>query len=301
MRGRTLALQSPKFSLVLALLKSAETTILYCSIVSVKIRYENGLQKRGSNKLRRTRSIKKSSPGPQINARPFRGPKTWENIVFSDLGDFSYPRISHSSVVSGRHLADQIFRRFFGTPKEWPKTGKNPWFFWLSHVRVFFPFRLLMVTRRLHIPCWLQMCHSSLVSYFCCYVFLLCGGCVSLFLFIFISAVLFTFHSVVCLCCLLSWCDKNPDQIKKYLKFSLSSSASGPAPPHFHLAQIITLLGPEKNPSNVFFCCLASWSISNVLTYTFNSAFTHHPNFAYKMGPNTNDHISQSAKQKSVF
>ena len=168
-----------------------------------------GFKKEGRKTFPSNKIYKKRPPrGPQIN-----GQKTWQNIVFSDLGDFSYPRILHSSAVSGRHLADQIFSRFFGTPKGWPKKQGKTRVFWLSHVRVFFPFRLLMVTCRLGIPCCLQMCHSSFLSYICSCVFLVCGGCVSLFLFIFIFVVLFTFHSVVCLCCLLSWCDKKT-QIK---------------------------------------------------------------------------------------
>ena len=182
---------------------------------------------------------------------------------------------AHFALVGrfGPQVADQIFSRFSGTFKGWPKNRGKPGFFGCL-MCFFFLFRLLMVTCRLDIPSCLQMSHSSLLSYFCCYVFLLSGGCVSLFLFIFIFVVFFTFHLVVCLCCLLSWCDTNPDQITKYLKFWLSSSASVPASPHFHLAQIITLLGQEKNLSKIlFFCCLASWSISNVLKYLFLLCF----------------------------
>ena len=150
----------------------------------------------------------------------------------------------------------------------------------------FFLYRLLMVTCRLDMPSCLQMCHSSLLSYFWCYVFLLSGGCVSLFLFIFIFLVFITFHLVVCLCCLLSWCDRNPDQIRKYLKFWLSSSASVPASPHFHLAQIITLLGQEKNLSkNLFFVAFMLGLLAMCWNTYFYCVFTHHPNFAYKMGP----------------
>ena len=49
------------------------------------------------------------------------------------------------------------------------KQGKT---FFLVVSCLFFPFRLLMVTCRLHIPCLWHMCHSSLLSYFCCYFFL---------------------------------------------------------------------------------------------------------------------------------
>ena len=113
----------------------------------------------------------------------------------------------------GSHLADQMFSGVFGIPMGWPKNKENPGFLWLSQVRAFIvPFRLLMVTCRLDIPSCLQMFHSSLHSYSCCYVVLHCGGSVSLCLFVFIFVALFTLRSVVSLCCLLSWCDKN--QIK---------------------------------------------------------------------------------------
>ena len=51
---------------------------------------------------------------------------------------------------------------------------------------------------------------------------------------------------------------KNPHQTTKSLKFWFSCSASVPASPHFHLGQIIILLGPEKNPSKCF--CLVCYS-----------------------------------------
>ena len=246
---------------------------------------------------------KKRAPrgGPQMSSRPFCGRQTSENVVFCEWGDFGNMRILHSSAVLGRTPPTKYSQGFLELSRGGQKTRKNQGF-WLSHVRVFFPFRLLMVTCRLNIPSCLQMCHSSLLSYCCCYVFLLSGGCVSLFLFIFIFVVLFTFHLVVCLCCLLSWCDRNPDQITKNLKFWLSSSASVPASPHFHLAQIITLLGQEKNLSkNLFFVALILGLLAVCWNTYFYCVFTHHPKFAYKMGPNKNDTVSQNAKQESVF
>ena len=209
--------------------------------------------------------------------------------------------ILHSSAVLGRTPPTKYSQGFLDFSRGGQKTGKNQCFLVVS-CAFFFLYRLLMVTCRLDIPSCLQMCHWSLLSYFWCYVFRLSGGCVSLFLFIFIFLVFITFHLVVCLCCLLSWCDRNPDQITKYLKFWLSSSASVPASPHFHLAQIITLLGQEKNLSKNFcFVALMLGLLAMCWNTYFYSAFTHHPNFAYKMGPKKNDNVSQNAKQESVF
>ena len=216
---------------------------------------KNGLQKRGPKNVSAEQALYKNVPlgGPQINPRPFlRPPNVGKRSVSRKRW---FRQNAHFALVSrfGPHPADQIFSRFFGFFKGWPKNREKTVFFGCL-ICVVFLYRLLMVTCRLDIPSCLQMFHSSLLSYFWCYVFLLSGGCVSFFLFIFIFLVFITFHLVVCLCCRLSWWDRNPDQITKYLKFWLSSSASVPASPHFHLAQIITLLGQEKNLSkNLFF------------------------------------------------
>ena len=240
-----------------------------------------------------------------MNSRPFCGRQTSENVVFCEWGDFGYMPVLHSSAVLVRTPPTKYSQGFLELSRGGHKPGKNQGFLVVScacfFLFFFFPFRLLMVTCRLDIPSCLQTCHSSLLSYCCCYVFLLSGGCVSLFLFIFIFVVLFTFHSVVCLCCLLSWCDRNPDQITKYLKVWLSSSASMPASPHFHLAQIITLLGQEKNLSKILLIVALMLGLLAMCWNTyFDCASTHHPNFAYKMGPNKNDNVSQNAKQESV-
>ena len=100
-----------------------------------------------------------------------------------------------------------------------------------------------MVTCRLDKPSCLQMCHSSLVSHFSYYVFLLSGGCVSLFLFIFNFLGLIFFHLVVCLFfCLVYWWDRNPDETTKYLQILIVIFCFG--------ASIPTLsLGPDNNPT----------------------------------------------------
>ena len=191
--------------------------------------------------------------GPQMNSRPFCSRQTSENVMFCEWGDFGYMRILHSSAIFGSHLADQIFSRFFGTPTGWPKNKEKPGFFGCL-MCVFFFFSISSPHR--HLSSWHTFLFAN-VSFILVFLFLLlCFPSLrwlcSLFLFILIFVVFFTFNSGFCLCCLLSWCDKNPDHITTYLKIWLSSSASVPASPHFHLAQIVTLLGQERNPSKCF-------------------------------------------------
>ena len=149
-----------------------------------------------------------------MNSRPFWGPQTWENVVFFDLGDFSYPRILHSSAVSGRTSPTKYFQGLLELPRGFQKTGKTQGCFGCLMCVFFFS----ISSPHGHLSSWHTFLFANvsfiLVFYFCCYVFLLCGSCVSSF-FIFIFVVLFTFHSVVSLCCLLSWCDKNPDRTTK--------------------------------------------------------------------------------------
>ena len=76
-----------------------------------------------------------------------------------------------------------------------------------------------MVTVRLHIPCFLQMCHSSCFFTFGVLYFFFLVVVFLFFVSIFVFIVLFTFDSVVSLSCILSLCDKKPDQITEYLKF----------------------------------------------------------------------------------
>ena len=174
---------------------------------------------------------------------------------------------------------------------------QNQCFLLVSCAVFCFLYRLLMVTCRLDKPSCLQMCHSSLLSYFSCYVFLLSGGCVSLCLLIFIFLGLITFHLVVCLSCLLSWWDRNPDETTKYLQILIVIFCFG--------ASIPTLsLGPDNNPTRpreeplkkFVFCCLSAWSSSNVLKYLFLLCF--YTSSSYKVGPKKNDNVSQNAKPR---
>ena len=108
-----------------------------------------------------------------------------------------------------------------------------------------------------------------------CYVFVLCGGCVFLFLFIFMSAVLFTFHSVVCLCCLLSWCETNPDQMRKYLTILFSCLCFGACIPTLSLGPTNNPTWPREEPLEMVYFSLVSCSINNVLKYLFLQCFLH--------------------------
>ena len=109
-----------------------------------------------------------------------------ENVVFREKGVFGKMPILHSSAVLGRTPPTKYSQGFLDFSRGGQKTGKNQCFLVVSCAVFCFLYRLLMVTCRLDKPSCLQMCHSSLLSYFSCYVFLLSGGCVSLFLFIFI-------------------------------------------------------------------------------------------------------------------
>ena len=166
-----------------------------------------------------------------------------------------------------------------------------------------FLYRLLMVACRLDKPSCLHMCHSSLLSYFSCYVFLVWGWLcflVSIHLYFLLGSLLFIWLFVFLVFSLGGTeAQMKPQNISK---FWLSSSASVPASPHFHLAQIITLLGQEKNLSFFFFVVAFLLGLVAMCWNTyFYCVFTHHPNFAYKMGPKKNDNVSQNAKQESVF
>ena len=151
---------------------------------------------------------------------------------------------------------------------------------------------------------------SSLLLKFCCYVFLLCSGCVSLFLSSFVFIVLFTFHSVVYISCILSLCDKKSriqSQNAQYLKYCFDvllrccilTLSLGPDN-NPHLAQIIPLLGPENNPSK-WYLFWPIFVLNNVLTYLFLQCFFNINQTCPKNGPPKSPTFSQCAKQNLVF
>ena len=125
-----------------------------------------------------------------------------------------------------------------------------------------------------------------------------CGGCVFLFLLTSIFAVFFTFHSVVCLCCLLSWCEKNPDQMRNYLTILFSCLCFGACIPTLSLGSTNNPTRPREEPLEMVYFCLVSCSINNVLKYLFLLFFCTSTNFCLQMGPHENDNVLQSAKQK---
>ena len=267
-------------------------------------------QKRSSKK----RSEKTSPPnkllyknvplgGPQINPRPFCGRQTLENVVFRERGDSGKcPFCTRRPFWAAPRRPNilKVFWIFQGVAK---KQGKTSVFLVVS-CAVFFLYRLLMVTCRLDIPSCLQMCHSSLLSYFWCYVFLLSGGCVSLFLFIFILLVVIIFHLVVLssLSSLLVW--QKPKSNQKISQILIVIFCFG--------ACIPTLsLGPDNNPYSAkrrtsqkicFFVAFMLGLLAMCWNTYFYCVFTHSSKFfAYKMGPKKNDNVSQNAKQESVF
>ena len=136
------------------------------------------------------------------------------------------------------------------------KQGKNCCF-WLSCV-CFFPFRLLMVICRLHISCCWQTCHSSLLSYFCCYV-ILRWFCFLVSIHLYLYCVLyFLFSALSLLYSLLVWQKpRSNHKISEILIFMFCFGACIPTRP----------LGPDNNPTRareeplqVFVFCLVCCS-----------------------------------------
>ena len=124
--------------------------------------------KRGPKNVSAEQALYKNVPlgGPQINPRPFCGRQTSENVVFRERGVFGKMPILHSSAVLGRTPPTKYSQGFLDFSRGGQKTGKNQCFLVVSCGFFFFLCRLLMVTCRLDIPSCLQMCHSSLLSYF---------------------------------------------------------------------------------------------------------------------------------------
>ena len=137
-----------------------------------------------------------------MNSRLFCGPQTWENVVFFDLGDFSYPRILHSSAVSGRTSPTKYSQGFFGTPKGWPKNrDKTGCFLVVSCACVLFHFvsswspvvlTYLLVCKCVIHPCFLTfvfMFSFFAVVVFPCFYSYLSLLCSLLFIQLFLFAV----------------------------------------------------------------------------------------------------------------
>ena len=218
-------------------------------------------KKEVEKRLRGTRSIKNAPPGgPQMNSRPFCGLcQTSENVVFCELRRFRlYARILHSSAVLGRTSPTKYSQGFFWTPKGWPKNREKPGFFGCLMCVFFFPIRLLMVTCRLDIPSCLQMFHSSLHSYFCCYVVpslrWLCF-LVSIHLYL-CCALYFSFSCFSLLSSLLVW--QKPRSNHKISQILIVIFCFGACIPTLSLGPDNNPTRPREEPSkNVVFCCLA--------------------------------------------
>ena len=122
-------------------------------------------QKRGSKNVDVGQALLKNAPpGPLINSWFFfltkeRGKHGSPIFVFSFWGPYS----SRKNFFCLSKIYSQVF--FWNSKWVAQKTGKKTNILVVSWL--FFPFGLLMVTFRLHIPCCLQMCHSSLfLSFF---------------------------------------------------------------------------------------------------------------------------------------
>ena len=206
--------------------------------------------------------------------------------MFSELGVFRYPRISHSSVVSGRGFADQIFSRFFELPRCGQKTVKTRVFLWLSRGFLILLFYHFVSSWSPVVLTYLVVCKCGIRPWFL--TFLLCFRSLRwmcfLFLFIFMSGVFFTFHSVRCLCCLLSWCEKNPDQMRKHLTILFSCLCFSACIPTLSLGPTNNPTRPREEPLEMVYFCLASCSINNVLKYLFLQCFYTSNKFCLQNG-----------------
>ena len=160
------------------------------------------VQKGVEKRLRGTRSLKNAPlGGPQMNSRPFCGPQTWENVVFFDLGDFSYPRTPHSSAVSGRTSPTKYSQGFLELPRGGQKTGKKQGFFGCLMCVFFFHFvsswspvvlTYLLVCKCVIHPCFLTfvvMFSFFAVVVFPCFYSFLSLLCSLLFIQLFLLAV----------------------------------------------------------------------------------------------------------------
>ena len=206
--------------------------------------------------------------------------------MFSELGVFRYPCISHSSVVSGRGSPKKCSQGFLELPRGGQTTGKNQGFFVVVSCLFYFHFvsswspvvfTYLVVCKCVIHPCFLTfivMFSFFAVVVFSCFYSSLCLLCSLLFIQLFVFAV---FSLGV---------RKTQTKWENISQFCFHACASVPASPHFHLAQLIILLGPEKNPSKWFIFALFLVLLTMCWNTYFYSAFTHQPNFAYKKGPN---------------
>ena len=177
---------------------------------------------------------------------------------------------------------------FFELPRGGQKTEKNKGFLWLSVFFLILLFYHLVSSWSPVVLTYLVVCKCGIRPWFLTLLFCfrslrwLCF----LFLFIFMSGVFFNFHTVVCLCCLLSWCDKKPDQMRKYLTILFSCLCFGACIPTLSLGPTNNPTRPREEPLEMVYFCLASCSINNVLKYLFYSVFfTHQPKCNLKMFP----------------
>ena len=130
--------------------------------------------------------------------------------MFSEFRVFRYQSVSHSSVVF--LVRREIILKLFSNSEGVTKTGKKLGFVLVVSCPCFF---FHFVSSWSPVVCiYLVVCKCVIHPCFLTFVAMFSFFVVVVFLFIFIFAMFFTFHSVVCLCCLLSRCDKT--QIKSH-------------------------------------------------------------------------------------
>ena len=186
----------------------------------------------------------------------------------------------------GSHLADQIFSRFFGTPKGWPKKqGKKPRLFWLSHVRVFFS----ISSPHGHLSSWHTFLFANASFILAILLLLLCFPSlrwlcflVSIHLYL-CCALYFSFSCLSLLSSLLVW--QQPRSNHKISQILIVIFCFGACIPTLSPGPENNPTRPREEPLKMFFCSLASWSISNVLKYRFLLCFYTSSKFCLQNGP----------------
>ena len=236
-----------------------------------------------------------------MNSRPFCGRQTSENVVFCEWGDFGYMRILHSSAVLGRTPPTKYSQGFLELSRGGQKTGKNQGFlvvscacffsissphghlsswhtFLLANVSFILAFLLLLLC----FPSFRWLCFLvSIHLYFCCVLY-------------------FSFSCLSLLSSLLVW--QKPRSNHKISQILIVIFCFGACIPTLSLGPDNNPTRPREEPLKKFvFVALMLGLLAMCWNTYFYCAFTHHPKFAYKMGPNKNDNVSQNAKQESVF
>ena len=195
---------------------------------------------------------------------------------------------AHFALVGrfGPQVADQIFSRFSGTFKGWPVSCACFFSILSPHGHTFLlanvSFILAVLLLLLCFPSFRWLCFLvSIHLYFCCVLY-------------------FSFSCLSLLSSLLVW--QKPRSNHKISQILIVIFCFGACIPTLSLGPDNNPTRPREEPLNFFFFVALTLGLLAMCWNTyFYCAFTHHPNFAYKMGPNKNDNVSQNANKNLCF